>query len=83
MNVKILVLFVICAKAIIYLWLYDLHGCTFNIFHQAKFSEEDLYFFGVWLKLEIVIFIYLKLNRSTVFEIFQIYRKKSSTCVLI
>ena len=47
MNVKILVLFVICAKAIIYLRLYDLHGCTFNIFHQAKFPEEDLYFFGV------------------------------------
>ena len=31
MNAKISV-FVICIKAIIYLLLYDLHGCTFNSF---------------------------------------------------
>ena len=41
MNVKISV-FVICVEAIIYLLLYNLHGCTFNtsFFFRRKHKYE-------------------------------------------
>ena len=41
MNVKIFVL-AICVEAIIYLLLYNFHGCTFNVNYGSKHKDSVL-----------------------------------------
>ena len=41
MNARISV-FVICVETIIYLILYNLHDCTFNLASKICFSDADL-----------------------------------------
>ena len=42
MNVKILVL-AICVEAIVYLLLYNFHGCTFNVNYGSKYKDSVLH----------------------------------------